>query len=83
MDETEDPIVSTTFAVEGVRSESEVREALQALYDVFSELGLGQATFEVTGSEVAQLFVKHKSSVRPDRVAIAQALSTVGARVVD
>lgn len=83
MTDIEDPIVSTTFAVTGVRSDDEVREALQALFDVFTELGLGQATFEVTDSDVATLYVKHKSSVTPDRVAIAQALSTVGARLVD
>lgn len=80
---TPDPIVATTLAVAGVRSDGEVREALQALFDVFTELGLGQATFEVTGSEVARLHLKHKRSVTPDRVAIDQALSTVGARLVD
>lgn len=80
---TEDPIVSTTFAVSGVRSDDEVRAALQALFDVFAELGLGQATFEVTDTDVARLYVKHRRSVTPDRVAIGGALSTVGAHLVD
>lgn len=82
MDQTQDPIVATTFSVAGVRSDDEVREALQTLFDVFSELGLGQATFEVTDTDVAHLIVKHKRSVTPDRHAIDKALSAVGARLV-
>lgn len=81
---TDDPIVSSTFSVSGIRSEADVRQALQALFDVFTELGLGQATFEVTGSGVDRLIVKHKRSVTPDRTAIAEALATVGdLRLVD
>lgn len=75
---TDDPIVSTTFRVEGVRSDEDVRVALQALFDVFTELGLGQATFEVTEGEPARLIVKHKRSVTADREAIARALAESG-----
>lgn len=81
---TDDPIVSTTFRVEGVPSDAEVRVALQALYDVFTDLGLGQATFEVTDTGPARLVVKHKRSVTPDREAVARALAgSGGLRLVD
>lgn len=81
---TEDPIASTTLTVQGVRSEDDVRTALQSLYDVFAELGLGQATFEVSDTDVARLIVKHKESVTPDRVAIARALADAGSfRLLD
>lgn len=73
-----DPIVSTMFQVAGVRSDADVKAALQGLYDVFARLGLGQATFEVTDSDVASLHVKHKQSVTPDRPAIARALADAG-----
>lgn len=78
MSERSDPIVSTTLTVAGVRSEDDVRAALQSLYDVFAELGLGQATFEVTESEEARLIVKHQRSVTPDRRAIGEALAEAG-----
>lgn len=78
MSETDDPIVSTTLEVAGVRSEEEVRLALQALFDVFADLDLGQATFEVTGSDTAKLIVKHKRSVTADREAISAALASAG-----
>ncbi|HLR84020.1 MAG TPA: hypothetical protein VK059_03670 [Nocardioidaceae bacterium] len=73
-----DPIVATTLEVAGVRSEGDARAARQALFDVFAELGLGQATFEVTDADVANLIVKHKKSVTPDTAAIAQALADAG-----
>lgn len=75
---TEDHVASTTFRVKGVRSEDDVREALQGLYDVFAGLGLGQATFEVSDTDVARLIVKHKESVTPDRAAIEAALTEAG-----
>lgn len=78
MTEAADPIVSTTLRVAGVRSEDDVRAALQRLYDVFAQVGLGQATFEVSDSAEATLIVKHKASVRPDRDAIAAALADAG-----
>lgn len=78
MSETDDPIVSTTLEVTGVRSEDEVRDALQALFDVFAELDLGQATFEVTDSDTTRLIIKHKQSVTPDRKAVAEALASAG-----
>ncbi|HLS45283.1 MAG TPA: hypothetical protein VK045_07595 [Ornithinicoccus sp.] len=81
---TEDPIASTTLTVQGVRSEDDVRTALQSLYDVFAELGLGQATFEVSDTDVARLIVKHKESVTADRAAIARALADAGSfRLLD
>lgn len=78
MSEARDPIVSTTLEVRGVRSEAEVRQALQALYDVFADLDLGQATFEVTDNDTTRLIVKHKKSVTADRASIAQALAAAG-----
>ncbi len=78
MSEIDDPIVSTTLEVAGVRSEAEVREALQALFDVFADLDIGQATFEVTDAETTRLIVKHKKSVTADRAAIAEALAAAG-----
>lgn len=84
MAQTEGRIASTTFSVAGVRSEDDVREALQGLYDVFAELGVGQATFEVSDTDVARLIVKHKDSVTPDRAAIQAALAEAGSfRLVD
>ena len=76
--ETDDPIVSTTLEVSGVRSDDDVRAALQALFDVFAELDLGQATFEVTESDPTRLIVKHKESVTVDRDAVATALAAAG-----
>src|SRR5690606_19058254 len=81
---TEDHVASTTFRVKGVRSEDDVREALQGLYDVFTELGLGQATFEVSDTDVARLIVKHKEAVTPDQAAIEAALTEAGSfKLVD
>lgn len=78
MTEFDDPIVSTTLDVDGVRSEDEVLAALQALFDVFAELDLGQATFEVADSDPTRLIIKHKKSVTVDRKAVAAALATAG-----
>lgn len=78
MSEIDDPIVSTTFEVAGVNTETEVRAALQELYDVFADLDIGQATFEVTEADSTQLIVKHKKSVTPDRAAISAALAAAG-----
>ncbi|MCB1273485.1 MAG: hypothetical protein KDB25_03705 [Leucobacter sp.] len=78
MSETSDPIVSTTFEVAGVRTEDEVLKALQALFDVFADEGLGQATFEVTDDGATHLIVKHRRSVTPDRAVIAQVLAEAG-----
>ncbi|HWL59342.1 MAG TPA: hypothetical protein VNQ48_00465 [Microbacteriaceae bacterium] len=84
MTEYDDPIVSTTLTVRGVKTEDQVREALQALFDIFAELDLGQATFEVTDADATRLIVKHKQSVTPDRDAIAQVLAATGDfRLVD
>lgn len=76
--EFDDPIVSTTLEVSGVRTEDDVRTALQALFDVFADLDLGQATFEVVDPSTTRLIVKHKNSVVPDRSAIAQVLEEAG-----
>jgi len=84
MTETSDPTVSTIFEVEGVRTEDEVLKALQALFDVFADEGLGQATFEVKAGETTHLVVKHKQSVTPDRAVIAEVLASAGDfRLVD
>lgn len=78
-------IVSTKLRVQGVQTDDEVKQALQALYDVFTELGIGQGTFEVErNSEAARLWVKHLASVDVDVEAINAALARAGDfRVVD
>lgn len=76
--EFDDPIVSTTLEVAGVHTEDDVRAALQALFDVFADLDLGQATFEVVDPNTTRLIVKHKKSVTADRSAIAKVLEEAG-----
>lgn len=72
-------ITSTRFRVAGVETQDEVKRALQSLYDVFAEQGMGQATFEVNpGDDAADLFVKHKVDVAPDRDVIRRALAEAG-----
>lgn len=72
-------IVATTFQVQGVRTDRDVRVALQELFDIFAEQGLGQATFELAaGSPAAALVVKHPETARPDRAVIAAALARAG-----
>jgi hypothetical protein len=73
-----DRIVSTKLKVSGVHSDAEVKRALQALYDVFTPLGLGQATFEVTDGHLTQLWVKHLDSVTVDVDALNAALESAG-----
>lgn len=73
-----DRIVSTKLKVSGVHSDNDVRRALQALYDVFTPLGLGQATFEVTDGHLTQLWVKHLDSVTVDVGALNTALAGAG-----
>lgn len=77
-------ITSTKLRVSGVRTEQEVIKALQSLYNVFAELHLGQATFEVTHAGPAELFIKHLDTVTVDVPAINAALARAGDfRVVD
>ena len=71
-------IVSCRFEVSGVRNDRDVKKALQALYDIFAEHGLGQATFELTGAEHAQMYVKHPDTVRPEPAIIEKALARAG-----
>lgn len=71
-------IVSCRFKVSGVRNDKDVKKALQSLYDIFAENGLGQATFEMTGDEHADLVIKHLASADPDPAIIDQALSRAG-----
>lgn len=71
-------IVSCRFEVSGVKTDKDVKKALQSLYDIFAEHGMGQATFEMTGGENAQLFVKHAETVRPDPAVIDAALARAG-----
>lgn len=73
-----EPIVATRFKVSGVTNDNQVKEALQELYDIFSENGMGQATFEITGGPTADLFIKHKRSMVPDRALIEAALARAG-----
>lgn len=71
-------IVSCRFEVSGVKTDRDVKRALQSLYDIFAEHGIGQATFELTGEEHAQLFVKHSDTVHPDPEIIGRALARAG-----
>ena len=71
-------IVSCRFTVSGVRSDRDVKKALQSLYDIFADHGLGQAAFEITGDEHADLIVKHLASVNPDPAITDQALARAG-----
>lgn len=77
---SDDRIVSTRLRVSGVHTDAEVKHALQSLYDVFADLGIGQATFEVSGagSGTAELWVKHLGSVTVDADAINAALVSAG-----
>lgn len=71
-------IVSCRFEVSGVKTDKDVKRALQALYDIFADHGIGQATFEITGDQHAQLVVKHADTVHPDPAIIDQALASAG-----
>ena len=71
-------IVSCRFKVSGVRTDRDVKKALQSLYDIFADHGLGQAAFEITGDEHAELIVKHLVSVNPDPAIIDAALARAG-----
>ncbi len=70
-------ITSTTYPVTGVATDTDVKKALQALYDVFADQSLGQATFEIT-EDHAQVVIKHKDSVTPDVTALNEALAKAG-----
>ena len=70
-------ITSTTYPVTGVASDADVKKALQALYDVFADQGLGQATFEITEDQ-ARVIIKHKDTVTPDVGALNDVLAKAG-----
>lgn len=56
----------------------------QPLFDIFTEQGIGQATFEITDAPTAALYIKHKQSATADRNGIAAALAKAGNyRLVD
>jgi len=61
-----------------VRTDRDVKKALQSLYDIFADHGLGQAAFDITGDEHAELIVKHLVSVNPDPAIIDAALARAG-----
>ncbi|QNE89824.1 hypothetical protein H0194_01870 [Corynebacterium incognita] len=71
-------LVSTKYHVRGVKDDNDVRKALQALFDIFASEGIGQATFEITEPDVADLFVKHKDDVIPSVEKMNAALATAG-----
>lgn len=71
-------IVSTCFLVEGVTDDRDAKKAMQSLYDIFAEHGLGQATFEIVPGQPTRLWIKHKDSVEPSRELIDQALAGAG-----
>ncbi len=77
-------IVSTCFLVDGVTDDRDTKQAMQPLYDIFAQHGLGQATFEIVPGEPTRLWIKHKDSVEPSRELIAEALARAGDyRIVD
>ena len=71
-------IVSTRFLVEGVTDDRDTKKAMQALFDIFAQHGLGQATFEIVAGEPTRLWIKHKDSVVPSRELIDEALASAG-----
>ena len=71
-------IVSTCFLVEGVTDDRDTKRAMQPLFDIFAQHGLGQATFEIVPGEPTRLWIKHKDSVAPSRELIDHALARAG-----
>ncbi len=71
-------IVATCFLVTGITDDDAAKAALQPLFDIFAEHGLGQATFEIVPGEPTRLWVKHKDTVTPDRELIGRALAKAG-----
>lgn len=71
-------IVSCRFEVSGVETDRHVKKALQSLYDIFAEHGIGQATFELRAGQNAELVVKHVDTVHPDPAVIDSALARAG-----
>lgn len=77
-------IISTRFLVEGVHDDDDTKKALQPLFDIFADNGLGQATFEIVPGEPSRLWIKHRDDVVPDPELIATALARAGDyRIVD
>lgn len=78
-DEFRTMIKETTFEVDSVSTERDVKKALQSLYDDFAEHGLGQATFEIVDENgPARLIIKHKADVVVDPEVIDHALQRAG-----
>lgn len=71
-------IVSTRFLVEGITDDRDVKRAMQPLFDIFAEHGLGQATFEIVPGEPTRLWIKHTDDVTPTRALIDEALARAG-----
>ncbi len=73
-------LASSMVRVSGVHSDSDVKAALQALFDVFADEGIGQATFETEGDpdRPARLFLKHRREVNPDMNVLDRALANAG-----
>jgi hypothetical protein len=71
-------ITSTCFLVEGITDDDDAKAALQPLFDIFADHGLGQATFEIVAGEPTRLWVKHKDTVAPSRELIGAALAKAG-----
>lgn len=70
---------STALRVSGVHTEDDVRECLQELYDVFTEHGWGQATFEVDpdGGD-ATVWIKHRADAAVDPAVVDAAVRRAG-----
>lgn len=71
-------IVASCFLVEGVLDDDDTKKAMQELFDIFADNGLGQATFEIVPGEPSRLWIKHKDSVEPGRELIGEALARAG-----
>lgn len=76
-------IEQTRFLVSGVTTSSEVKQALQELYDVFADEGLGQATFELdpTGGP-ASLIIKYLAGLTPNTAVINTQLAKAGPFII-
>lgn len=71
-------IASTRIRVTGIHTDDEVKIAKQAVYDISAAQGIGQATFEVYGSDRTDLVLKHLARQDPDLAVVDAALASAG-----
>lgn len=71
-------IAETRLQVAGVRTDDDVKKALQPLYDIFADQGMGQATFEITDAPPRPSSSSTRSRHRSTGRRVAAALSRAG-----